>query len=150
MGQPPKARGIILCQVLKWWKFSSLTTWLGKFSSLTTWLGFLPIQLVKEENFHHFMSAGATEKSLQCYLYVVFVGALDLMDEIGAAVAIPHSPQVWEEVHRVHHGRPRSRSRSLSRSAIDEVRVSFPEKVWKNRYYFTCTCSRGKSNRLCH
>ena len=28
---------------------------------------FLPSQVVKEENFHHFMSAGATEKSLQCY-----------------------------------------------------------------------------------
>ena len=54
---------------------------------------------------------------------VLFAGALDLMDEIGAAVAIPHSPQVWEEVHRIHHShRARSRSRSRSRSAIHEVR----------------------------
>ena len=46
-----------------------------------------------------------------------------MMDEIGAAVAIPHSPQVWEEVHRVHHShRARSiRSRSRSRSAVMEV-----------------------------
>ena len=27
---------------------------------------FLPSQVVKEENVHHFMSAGATEKSLKC------------------------------------------------------------------------------------
>ena len=36
---------------MKWWKFSSLTTW-----------------FVKEDNVHHFMSAGATEKSLQWYI----------------------------------------------------------------------------------
>ena len=51
---------------------------------------------------------------------VVCSGALDLMDEIGAAVAMPHSPQLWEEVHRVHHSH-RERSRSRSRSAIHEV-----------------------------
>lgn len=29
-------------------------------------------------------------------------GALDVTEEIAAAVAIPHVPQVWEEIHRSH------------------------------------------------
>ncbi|XP_064391554.1 mitochondrial sodium/calcium exchanger protein-like [Halichondria panicea] len=36
-------------------------------------------------------------------------GALDITEEVGAAVGIPHLSQVWEEVHRSH-----SRSRSAS------------------------------------
>ena len=37
-------------------------------------------------------------------------GALDITEEVGAAVGIPHLPQIWEEVHRSH-----SRSRTVSK-----------------------------------
>ena len=30
------------------------------------------------------------------------IGALDLTEEVGAAVGIPHVSQIWEEVHRTH------------------------------------------------
>ena len=33
----------------------------------------------------------------------VYAGALDVSEEVVAAVGIPHVPQIWEEIHKVHH-----------------------------------------------
>ena len=40
-------------------------------------------------------------------IYNYYTGALDLTEEIGAAIGIPHVPEIWEEIQRSHsrHGR---------------------------------------------
>ena len=56
--------------------------------------------------------------SYHCFDGITIAGALDVTEEVGVALGIPHVAQIWDEVHRSHS---KSRSRSRSRSAILEV-----------------------------
>ena len=52
------------------------------------------------------------------------LGALDVTEGVGAAFGIPNVPELWEEMNRPHSRSRASRSpsRSISRSALPEVR----------------------------
>lgn len=74
-------------------------------------------------------------------LLAVCSGALDITEEVGAAVGIPHVSQIWEEVHRSH------RSHSIRTPIPEEEEEGKERKRCPSFKYFSlCLHSSGPSH----